>query len=65
LDRAFCAPIGYGYDSNTRLLWRRRATCAAASPDQWDAVALTFAEPVADRFARWSRRLAYPDLGLV
>jgi hypothetical protein len=41
---------------------RRRG---AASPDQWDAVGLTFAEPVADRFARWSRRLAYPDLGLV
>jgi hypothetical protein len=37
----------------------------AASPDQWDAVALTFAEPVVDRFPRWSRRLVYPDLGLV
>jgi hypothetical protein len=45
--------------------WRRRTTYAAASPDQWDAVALTFAEPVVDRFPRWSRRLVYPDLGLV
>ena len=36
----------------------------AASPDQWDAVALTFAEPVADRFPHWSRRLVYPDLGV-
>ena len=40
---------------------RRRG---AASPDQWDAVALTFAEPVADRSARWSGRLAYADLGV-
>ncbi len=38
---------------------RRRG---AASPDQWDAVALTFAEPVAPH-AGWSRRLVYPDLG--
>jgi hypothetical protein len=41
---------------------RRRG---AASPDQWDAVGLTVPEPVADRFAHWSRRLVYPDLGLV
>jgi hypothetical protein len=40
---------------------RRRG---AASPDQWDAVALTFAKPVAGRI-QWSRRLVYPDLGLV
>ncbi len=38
---------------------RRRG---AASPDQWDAVALTFAELVAPH-AGWSRRLVYPDLG--
>ena len=44
-----CAP-GYKYDSNTRLVLeskediRRRG---ALSPDGWDAVALTFAEPVA------------------
>jgi hypothetical protein len=62
-----CGP-GYGYDSNTRLLLEKKDDMrrrGAASPDQWDAVALTFAEPVADRFARWSRRLVYPDLGLV
>jgi hypothetical protein len=35
----------------------------AASPDRWDAVALTFAEPVADRLPGWSRRRVYPDLG--
>lgn len=44
-----CGP-GYKYDSNTRLVleskddMRRRE---APSPDEWDAVALTFAEPVA------------------
>jgi hypothetical protein len=62
-----CGP-GYGYDSNTRLLLEKKDDMrrrGAASPDQWDAVALTFAEPVADRFPHWSRRLVYPDLGLV
>ena len=41
-------------------------TCTAsgaASPDQWDAVALTFAEPVA-RVAGFSHRLADPNLGV-
>lgn len=44
-----CGP-GYKYDSNTRLQleskddMRRRKV---VSPDEWDAVALTFAEPVA------------------
>jgi hypothetical protein len=62
-----CGP-GYGYDSNTRLPLEKKDDMrgrGAASPDQWDAVALTFAEPVVDRFPRWSRRLVYPDLGLV
>jgi len=31
------------------------------SPDEWDAVALTFAEPVAPGF-RW--RIGYPPLGI-
>src|SRR5579883_82344 len=59
-----CGP-GYSYDSNTRLQleskqdMRRRG---AASPDQWDAVALTFAEPVA-RVAGFSRRIVYPPSG--
>lgn len=45
-----CAP-GYRYDVNQRLLleskedMRRRGV---RSPDEWDAIALTFAEPVAD-----------------
>ncbi len=33
------------------------------SPDEWDAVALTFAEPVAPD-ARFGRRLEYPRTGV-
>jgi hypothetical protein len=33
------------------------------SPDQWDAVALTFAEPVAAG-AGFSRKLEYPVVGV-
>jgi hypothetical protein len=43
-----CAPA-YKYDSLTRLLLERKEDMAkrgVASPDEWDAVALTFAEPV-------------------
>jgi hypothetical protein len=60
-----CGP-GYGYDSNTRLLLEKKDDMrrrGAASPDQWDAVALTFAEPVV-RDAGFSRRLVYPNLGV-
>jgi len=60
-----CAP-GYRYDSLTRLLLeskediRRRG---ALSPDEWDAVALTFARPVQP--SRFNRKLEYPNLGVV
>jgi hypothetical protein len=60
-----CGP-GYGYDSNTRLLLEKKDDMrrrGAASPDQWDAVALTFAEPVVQH-AGFSRRLVYPQLGV-
>lgn len=56
-----CGP-GYKYDSSTRLVleskddMRRRD---APSPDEWDAVALTFAEPVSPS---WGGSLNYPDL---
>lgn len=43
-----CAP-SYGYDSNTRLVLESKKSMKARgvrSPDEWDAVALTFAEPV-------------------
>lgn len=44
-----CGPA-YRYDSNSRVLLERKEDMrrrGAASPDGWDAVALTFAEPVA------------------
>jgi len=44
-----CGP-GYGYDSNTRLKLEKKEDMrrrGAQSPDGWDAVVLTFAEPVA------------------
>lgn len=45
-----CAP-GYKYDSLTRLLLESKQDIrkrGQRSPDEWDAVALTFAEPVVD-----------------
>ena len=45
-----CAP-GYSYDLQQRLVLEakeRMAARGARSPDEWDAVALTFAEPVAE-----------------
>lgn len=44
-----CGP-GYKYDSDSRVLLERKEDMrkrGAPSPDEWDAVALTFAEPVA------------------
>lgn len=43
-----CGP-GYRYDSNTRLILESKPDMkrrGVRSPDEWDAVALTFAEPV-------------------
>jgi hypothetical protein len=43
-----CGP-GYKWDSNTRLLLEKKEDMrrrGVPSPDEWDAVALTFAEPV-------------------
>jgi hypothetical protein len=43
-----CAP-GYKYDSLTRVLLESKQDIrkrGLRSPDEWDAVALTFAEPV-------------------
>ena len=60
-----CGPA-YKYDSNTRLQLESKADMRKrdiASPDEWDAVALTFAEPVAP--ASFRRRLEYPNLGIV
>jgi hypothetical protein len=33
------------------------------SPDEWDAVALTFAEPVAP--AKFNKKIEYPKMGVV
>jgi hypothetical protein len=60
-----CGPT-YTYDSNTRLKLEAKDHMRARgvkSPDEWDAVALTFAEPVAPD-AGFSRRLEYPASGV-
>ncbi|HEY8275610.1 MAG TPA: hypothetical protein VIG52_01285 [Methyloceanibacter sp.] len=46
-----CGP-GYSYDSHTRLKLEAKDRMRARgvpSPDEWDAVALTFAEPVKEK----------------
>jgi hypothetical protein len=62
-----CGPT-YRYDSNTRLVLEskesmRRRGCA--SPDEWDAVALTFAAPVSPAPANFHRRLTYRNAAIV
>ena len=60
-----CGPT-YSYDSNTRLVLEKKEDMrrrGVPSPDEWDAVALTFAEPVAPTAFR--RPLEYPTLGIV
>jgi hypothetical protein len=59
-----CGP-SYRYDSHTRLVLERKEDMrrrGVPSPDEWDAVALTFAEPVGP--ANFRRRIAYPDMGI-
>jgi len=61
-----CGP-SYKYDSNTRLQleskenMRRRGV---PSPDEWDAVALTFAEPVT-AVSNFHRKLEYGNAGTI
>jgi hypothetical protein len=60
-----CAP-SYSYDSNTRLAFEKKDDMrrrGVPNPDLWDAVALTFAEPVAAN-AGFNRDIVYPDLGI-
>ncbi len=66
-----CGPT-YRYDSLTRLALERKEDMrrrGARSPDEWDAVALTFAKPVAVAAPpapnRFHRKLEYPRLGIV
>ena len=45
-----CGP-GYGYDLNQRLILESKEhmrSRGVSSPDEWDSVVLTFAEPVTD-----------------
>lgn len=60
-----CGPA-YTWDSHTRLVLESKDHMRARgipSPDEWDAVALTFAEPVAGA-AGFGRKLAYPASGV-
>lgn len=53
-----CGP-GYHYDANQRLLIEAKEHMRARglrSPDEWDAIALTFAEPVVPRRKREENR---------
>ena len=60
-----CGPA-YHYNANSYLLIESKEHMRARgvrSPDEWDAVALTFAEPVAD-VPGFGRKLVYPPLGI-
>jgi hypothetical protein len=64
LQGDLCGP-GYKYDSLTRLALEKKEDMrrrGVASPDGGDAVALTFAEPVAPD--NWGGSLNYPNLGI-
>jgi transcriptional regulator with XRE-family HTH domain len=65
-----CGPT-YRYDSLSRLVLERKEDMrrrGARSPDEWDAVALTFAKPVAaapPKPSNFHRKLVYPRMGIV
>jgi hypothetical protein len=62
-----CGPA-YRYDSNTRLVLESKADMrrrGLSSPDEWDAVALTFAEPVAPAAGHFHRKLVYRYPGAI
>jgi hypothetical protein len=65
-----CGP-SYRYDALSRLVLERKEDMrrrGAKSPDEWDAVALTFAKPVAavrPKSSNFHRKLVYPRLGIV
>jgi hypothetical protein len=59
-----CGP-SYKYDSNTRLVLEKKEDMRrrdALSPDEWDAVALTFAKPVAP--SSFNKVINYPRQGI-
>jgi hypothetical protein len=58
-----CGP-SYKYDSNTRLQLEKKEDMRrreVPSPDEWDAVALTFAKPVGPN--TFNRKLVLPNMG--
>jgi hypothetical protein len=60
-----CGPT-YGYDVNQRLQLESKEKMrqrGIRSPDEWDAVVLTFAEPVSDR--QNTERMVLPNFGAV
>ena len=60
-----CAP-GYKYDMDQRVVLESKQDMrarGARSPDEWDAVALTFAEPVNETSA--PAKLEIPNYGIV
>ena len=60
-----CGP-GYTYDSHSRLQLESKDKMRARgvlSPDEWDAVALTFAEPVGATPSNFNRVIEYPKHG--
>ena len=60
-----CGPT-YHYDSLGRLALEKKEDMrrrGALSPDEWDAVALTFARPVAP--SNFHRKIVYPPSGRV
>ena len=60
-----CGP-GYKYDSHTRLQLESKDQMRArgvSSPDEWDAVALSFAEPVSATPSNLNRVIEYPSKG--
>jgi hypothetical protein len=62
-----CGPT-YGYDSLTRLKLESKEHMQARgvrSPDEWDAVALTFAEPVRETNKSFNRELIYAPRSIV
>jgi hypothetical protein len=59
-----CGP-SYRYDALTRLVLKSKEDMrrrGALSPGEWDAVALTFARPVAPN--QFYKGLEYPNLGI-
>jgi hypothetical protein len=59
---SLCGP-SYKYDSHTRLQLEGKDQMRARgvpSPDEWDAVVLTFAEPVSSTPSNFNRMIEYP-----